>query len=172
MVASLWCYLEQHELGGAKKILHCGQRHICSWSMVNNEMNCLPWQIKDWFNKKNEKSPKSAQSLGLVKFQVPSPQRVKHVFVSPYSLNANDQFADLLLISRLTITKANYYYMAGHSMAVILRAFGCYNFLAFIGSSVSRPLLLDQPVSKRNQWTPSYIIIIVITWFLSCVILD
>ncbi len=59
-----------------KKKLHSGQRNMCSWSMVNNEENCLPWQIKDCFNKNNKKSPKSAQSLGLVKLQVPSPQRV------------------------------------------------------------------------------------------------
>ncbi len=45
--------------------------------MVNNEENWLPWQIKDWFNKKDKKFPKSAQSLGLVKFQVPSPQMDK-----------------------------------------------------------------------------------------------
>ncbi len=49
---------------------------MCSWCMVNNEENWLPWQIKDWFNKTNIKSPKSAPSLGLVKFQIPSPQRV------------------------------------------------------------------------------------------------
>ncbi len=34
---------------------------MSSWSMVNNEKNWLPWQIKDWF---------------LVKFKVASPQRV------------------------------------------------------------------------------------------------
>ncbi len=51
---------------------------MCSWSMVNNEDNWLPWQIKDWFNKKIKKSPKSAQSLTLVKFQVHSPQRVNY----------------------------------------------------------------------------------------------
>ncbi len=33
-----------------KNILHCGQRDMCSWSMVNNEENWLPWQMKDWFN--------------------------------------------------------------------------------------------------------------------------
>ncbi len=45
--------------------------------MVNNEENWLPRQIKEWFNKKiKNKSPKSDQSLGLVKFQVPSPQSV------------------------------------------------------------------------------------------------
>ncbi len=58
------------------KKLHCGQRDMCSWSMANDEENWLPLQIKEWFNKTNKKSPKSAQSLGLVKFQVPSPQRV------------------------------------------------------------------------------------------------
>ncbi len=75
MVASLWCHLEHHELGGAKTYLHCGQRDMCSLSMVNNKENWLPWQIKDWFNK-IKKVPKSAQSLGLVKCHVPSPQRV------------------------------------------------------------------------------------------------
>ncbi len=38
------------------KILHFGQRDMCSWNMVNNEENLLPWQIKDWFNKKYKKS--------------------------------------------------------------------------------------------------------------------
>ncbi len=64
-----------------QKKLHCGQRDMCSWSMVNNEENWLLWQIKDWFNNKNKKYPKSAQSLGLVKFQVPSPQRVNAVIM-------------------------------------------------------------------------------------------
>ncbi len=49
MVVSLWCHLQHHELGGAKIILYCGQRDMCSWSMVNNEENWLPWQIKDCF---------------------------------------------------------------------------------------------------------------------------
>ncbi len=59
-----------------KKRFHCGQRNMCSWGMVNNEENWLPWQIKHWFNKNLKKSPKGTQSLGLVTFQVPSPQRV------------------------------------------------------------------------------------------------
>ncbi len=60
----------------AKNILPCGQRDMCSWSIVNNEENGLPWQIKDWLNKNNKKFPKSAQSMGLAKFQIHSPQRV------------------------------------------------------------------------------------------------
>ncbi len=66
MVASLWCHLENHELGGAKIILHCGQRDMCSWSMVNNEENWLPWKIKDWFNKIN-KVPKTCSVPGTGK---------------------------------------------------------------------------------------------------------
>ncbi len=51
---------------------------MSSWSMVTNKENWLPWHIKDCLNFfLNRKSPKGAQSLGLVKFQVPSPQRVK-----------------------------------------------------------------------------------------------
>ncbi len=82
MVASLWCHLEHHALGGAKNKLHCGQRDMCSWSMVNNEENWLPWQIEDWFNKNKKSLPKSAQSLWLVKFQVPNPQRVKEAIIT------------------------------------------------------------------------------------------
>ncbi len=74
MVASLWCYLEYHELGGAKQILHCGQRDMCSWSMVKEE-NWLPWQIKEWFNKKIKKIPKMCLVLGTGK--ISSPQSVK-----------------------------------------------------------------------------------------------
>ncbi len=42
MVASLSCHFEHHECGGAKEISHCGQRDMCSCSMVNNEENWLP----------------------------------------------------------------------------------------------------------------------------------
>ncbi len=41
---------------------------LCTWRMVNNEKNWLPWQIKDWFNN-NNKSPQ----------KVFSPQRVKNL---------------------------------------------------------------------------------------------
>ncbi len=71
MVASLWCHLEHHEFGGAKKTkIHCGQRDICSWSMVNNEENWLPWQIKDWFNEKKE-FPKNWSVPGTGKISSP-----------------------------------------------------------------------------------------------------
>ncbi len=72
------------------KILHCGQRDMSSWSMVNNEQNWLPWQIKDWFKKIKKKSPKGAQSLGLVKYQVPSPQRVKGQFTKTWYVTFGD----------------------------------------------------------------------------------
>ncbi len=62
IVASLWCSLEHYELGGAKKILHCGQWTMCSWSMVNNEENWLPWQIKECLIKKIKKSPQKVLS--------------------------------------------------------------------------------------------------------------
>ncbi len=71
-----------------KNILHCGQRDMYSWSMVNNEENWLPCQIKDSLNKKNKKSPKGAQSLGLVKFQSPVPKRLKAI--------QNDRFLGLI----------------------------------------------------------------------------
>ncbi len=71
MVASLWCHLEHHKLGGVKTILHCGQRDMCSWSMVNNEENWLPWQIKDWFNKNKNKVRKRCSVPGTGKMSSP-----------------------------------------------------------------------------------------------------
>ncbi len=70
MVASLWCHLKHHELGDAKT-LHCGQKDMSSWSMVNNEENWLPWQIKDWFNKKLKKVPKKCSVPGTGKLSSP-----------------------------------------------------------------------------------------------------
>ncbi len=81
-VPLLYRYLKCHELGGAQIIITLWSGGMSSWTMVNNEENWLLLQIKDWFNLKNKKSPKGAQSLGLVKFKVPSPQRVKGVLNS------------------------------------------------------------------------------------------
>ncbi len=80
----LWCHgsiivtsFNVMHLVVQKELLHCGQGSMSSWTMVNNEDNWLPWQLKEWFNQINNKFLKSAQSLGLIYFQVPHPQRVK-----------------------------------------------------------------------------------------------
>ncbi len=126
MVVSLWCHsesesdhLEHHELGGAPQKNYIVVRETCSWSMVNNEENWLWWQIKDWFNKKIKKFPKSAQSLGLVKFQVPSPERVKwHVEDDPYFDRKHAKIHTTLYFSNLLSSNSIWWVLPKHAISI------------------------------------------------------